>query len=409
MTEAGGSTVEAYRDDEQWYFPDGSPANGFQEIGGIRDLNVTPFYANPLINETENFIKSDEFTVESSFKDYEVQFNVMPRLSFSFPISDDANFFAHYDVLVQRPPSNTLATALDYFYFTDRANSRVFNNAALRPERTIDYEVGFKTILTQRSALSIAAYYRELRDMIQSRIFVPVPIVGQYNSFDNQDFGTVKGFSFTYDLRRIGNFTINANYTLQFADGTGSNANSQRGLGSRGNLRTLFPLDYDERHRVNLVLDYRLGGQSGVPKALQNVGANVQASAVSGRPYTATAQPTQLGGTITEGAINGARKPANFVVNAQVNKEIVFGQGSRMNLYFRVSNLLDRRNVLNVFSATGSADDSGYLQSSIGESQLRQQRASIPGLDPFLSVLSMEDLAAGFLHPAPPYVRGGHL
>ena len=107
VTESGGSTVEAYRDDEQWFFPDGSPANGFQEIGGIRDLNVTPFYANPLANETENFIKSDEFTVETSFKDYEVQFNVMPRLSFSFPISDDANFFAHYDVLVQRPPSNT--------------------------------------------------------------------------------------------------------------------------------------------------------------------------------------------------------------------------------------------------------------------------------------------------------------
>ena len=299
-------------------------------------------------------------------------------------------------MLVQRPPSNTLATALDYFYFTDRANSTTFNNAALRPERTIDYEVGFKTILTQRSALSIAAYYRELRDMIQSRIFVPVPIVGQYNSFDNQDFGTVKGFSFTYDLRRIGNFTINANYTLQFADGTGSNANSQRGLGNRGNLRTLFPLDYDERHRVNLVLDYRLGGQPDVPKVLRNLGANIQASAVSGRPYTATAQPTQLGGTITEGAINGARKPANFVVNAQVNKEIVFGQGSRMSLYFRVSNLLDRRNVLNVFSATGSADDSGYLQSTIVNPSSGSRKPVSPGLNPFLASYQWKTLLPDF-------------
>ena len=189
---------------------------------------------------------------------------------------------------------------------------------------------------------------------------------------------------------------MNANYTLQFADGTGSNAVSQRGLGNRGNLRTLFPLSYDERHRVNLVLDYRLGGTPNVPKALRNLGANIQASAVSGRPYTATQQPTQLGGDITEGALNGARKPANFVVNAQVNKEIVFGQGSRMNVYFRVSNLLDRRNVLNVFSATGQPGDSGYLQSTIGQSQIRQQAASTPGLNPFLASYQWKTLLPDF-------------
>ncbi|NJC25087.1 carboxypeptidase regulatory-like domain-containing protein [Neolewinella antarctica] len=372
LTESGGDEIQAYRNGDDWFFADGNPANGFQEIDGIRDLLVFPSYANPEVDRSNgNLIKQDEFTVETSFKDYEVQFNVMPRLSFSFPISEDANFFAHYDVLVQRPPSNTITTALDYFYFTDRANNATFNNSALRPERTIDYEVGFKTILTSNSALSISAYYKELRDMIQLRTFVPVPIVGQYTTYDNQDFATVKGFSLSYDLRRIYNFTVNANYTLQFADGTGSNSTSQRGLGNRGNLRNLFPLSFDERHRVNLVLDYRLGQQPTVPKLLHNFGANLQATAVSGRPYTGTFVPGELGGSGTRGALNGSRKPANITLNGQVSKDITFGNGSRMNVYFRISNLTDRRNVLNVYSVTGSADDPGFLQSTFGRDQLR--------------------------------------
>ena len=78
-----------------------------------------PKYKDPRAQNINNYIKDKAFDPSVSFKDYEVQVNFMPRLAFSFPISDDANFFAHYDVLIQRPPSNTLATALDYFYFTD--------------------------------------------------------------------------------------------------------------------------------------------------------------------------------------------------------------------------------------------------------------------------------------------------
>ena len=371
-TDEAGTQVRAYRDGDNWYQADGTPTNGPQEIEGIRTGLVFPRYANPAAQESNNFIKSEEFTVATSFEDYEVQFNVMPRLAFSFPISGEANFFAHYDVLVQRPASNTLATALDYYYFVERAGStnQRFNNPALRPERTIDYEVGFKTKVSNTSAITLAAYYKELRDMIQIRTYFPVPLVNQYTTYDNQDFGTVKGFSFTYDLRRTSAVTVNANYTLQFADGTGSDANSQRGLTNRGNLRTLFPLTFDERHRFNLVLDYRFDERNGTPRFLNNTGINLQGSSVSGRPYTATFIPEELDGTGTRGAINGSRNPWNFTLNGQIDKNFIIGGTSSVNIYFRVSNILDRRNIIGVYSATGSPDDPGFLQSSFGQDQL---------------------------------------
>ena len=395
-TDQNGDNVQAYRNGDNWFLPDGTPVNGPQEINGIRTGLVFPKYANPAIYDTPDFIKNENFSVDDSFKDYEVQFNVMPRLAFSFPISKEANFFAHYDVLLQRPPSGSLATPLDYFFFAERAGGGTFSNAALRPERTVDYEVGFKTLLSQTSALTIAAYYKEMRDMIQLRTFFPVPLVNEYTTFDNQDFGTVKGFNLTYDLRRTAGFQINANYTLQFADGTGSNATSQRGLSNRGNLRTLFPLSFDERHRINLVLDYRVPRSSNLPKVFQNLGANIQTTAVSGRPYTATFRPTQFGGSGIEGGINGSRQPFNLTINGQISKDITFGQGSYVNIYFRVSNLLNRRNVLNVYSFTGSAEDPGFLQSSFGTDQLATIGGSSRSVESYLAAYSWNVLNPGF-------------
>jgi outer membrane receptor protein involved in Fe transport len=384
-----GESVVAYRDGDQWFQPNGNPVNNPSLI--FQGGTVNPVYANPNARENENYIKEPGFDTDASFEDYEVQVNVMPRLAFSFPISDEANFFAHYDILVQRPPSNSIATALDYFYFYDRPNLDI-NNPNLRPERTIDYEVGFQQKLSNSSALKISAYYKEMRDMIQLRTFFPVPVIGQYTTFDNIDFGTTKGFTFVYDLRRTGNLSLNANYTLQFADGTGSNAESQRNVSNRGVLRTLFPLDFDERHRFVLNLDYRYASGNAYtgPRLfgkdiLANAGLNLQGTAVSGRPYTATQLPEQFGGSGVVGSLNGARQPWNFVLNLRVDKNFNIGKNMGLNVYCRISNLLDRRNIINVYSATGSPTDDGYIASEIGSRQLENIEGSQRFVNDFLA------------------------
>ncbi|PHI21019.1 TonB-dependent receptor [Lewinellaceae bacterium SD302] len=376
-----GEEVVAYRDAEQWYQADGTPANGPVEIEGPRSGLVFPVFQNPEIyNERGgDFFKSENFTVADAFQDYEVQINLSPRLAFSFPINDDASFFAHYDVLVQRPPSNNLATALDYFYFVDRARTQSFNNPNLRPERTVDYEVGFQQKLSNTSAIKLSAYYKELRDMIQQRAYFPVPFVNQYTTFDNIDFATTKGFNFSYDLRRTSNIQINANYSLAFADGTGSDATSQGSLNNRGIVRTLFPLNFDQRHTINLIVDYRFPGDFTGPKILQDFGVNLFTTANSGSPYTSTFLPTEFGGQGTQGSINGSRLPWTTTVNLRIDKQFEISKGIGLNVYFRVSNLFDRRNVQNVYTATGSPEDPGFLQSQNGRDFLSSfETSSLP-------------------------------
>ena len=367
--------VKAFRDGTTWYFADGTQANDGNVIfgGGV----VTPLLLDTITGDN---IIDPRFNPDNSFEDYTPQVNWLPRLAFSFPISEDANFFAHYDILVQRPPSNWQMTPLNYVYFYTPGRTPA-NNANLLPERVVDYEVGFQQKLNQNSAIKFSAYYREQRDMIQSRLIQYVPVIGRYETYGNIDFGTVKGFTWQYDLRRTLNTELRLAYTLQFADATGSGADSQRGLTRLGNLRNLFPLDFDERHNISAIIDYRYdegkrynGPRIGNKDILANFGVNVQVAAASGRPYTATQRAERFGGSGTLGAINGNRLPWRFNADMRVDKTFTLSKEGKkplsLNIYLRVANVLNRRNILGVYSTSGSPTDDGYLASAEGQSVL---------------------------------------
>ncbi len=378
----GSTEVRAYRDGDQWYTAEGSPVNSGFEILGNEIPN--PYYIER--NSANRNIRSRDFDPTQSFEDYTPQVNWMPRLAFSFPISDEANFFVNYDILVQRPPSNTIATALDYYYWSDGPPQ---NNPNLKPEKTITFEVGFKQKVSNSSAINLSAYYKEFRDMIQSQTYQFVPGIpgNSYDSYGNQDFATTKGFSLSYDLRRTQNLEMTIAYTIQFADGTGSSASSQQDIGlntnGRGNVRYLSPLSFDERHRLSVNLDYRYGSgsQYNGPRwfgldIFSDAGISLQANAASGRPYTKQLLAQRYGASGIGGAINGARLPWNNTVDLRVNKSFRIGGGEDSrpifaDVYIRVENLFNTKNVIGVYSASGSAYDDGYLVTPNGQSSIQ--------------------------------------
>lgn len=371
VAEEGSEKVIGYRDGDTWYNSTGIATEGSLIFkGGI----ITPYYKERDVDKRK--IQSKSFDPNISFEDYTPQINIMPRIAFSFPISDDAGFFAHYDVLVQRPSGRNIMTPMDYYYFESKNNQR-YNNPNLKPEKTIDYEVGFQQKITNNSALKIQAYYREMRDMIRLRPYVFVPTISKYNSFGNLDYGTVKGFSFTYDFRRKGNIEFQVAYTLQFAFGTGSDATSASQTSNRGIIRNLYPTSFDERHSVSAIVDYRYfhGKKYNGPelfgyKVFEDAGMNIQASATSGRPYTLRRQPSAFGGEGYVGSLNGSRKPWYLDINLKADKTVKLFDKLRVNVYVRVENLLNTKNILSVYGYTGNPDDDGFLLSRYAESRI---------------------------------------
>jgi len=378
--------IVGYRNGDIWYNDAGVE---------IQDPSVLDVGSgiSPLLKEP-----GQERVDMNSFKDYDPQVNIMPRISFSFPISEDALFFAHYDVLTQRPTSNIFSSPATYYYFNTITTA--INNPSLRPTKTIDYELGFKQKLTNSSAITFTTFYREMRDMIQQYRFTGA-YPKDYTSYNNLDFGTVKGLTLEYDLRRTNNVRLRASYTLQFADATGASTTTAASLIAAGlpNLRSTFPMPWDRRHQFNIVIDYRFGngkkyngpqikrdkkGKAPVD-VLSDFGFSLTLNGGSGTPYTASTNvrsPLSGGTNLLKGTYGGSRLPWQFRMDLRVDKDFYFkskevaGDNQKriyMNVYLQVLNLLNTQNIINVYPFTGNPDDDGYLSAPEWQREINSQ------------------------------------
>jgi hypothetical protein len=377
------SKILGFRNEDKWYDADGNATTDVKTV--MVDATSTGTIQPWLIDANKATNKEVDL---NAFKDYEAQTSFMPRIAFSFPISDEANFKAHYDILTQRPQDINLVrfNPQNYLNYATSGTIGTISNPDLKPERTTDYEIEFEQRLTRSSAFKISAFYRELHDMIQI-ISVQYAYPATYSTYGNVDFGTVKGLSLSYEMRRTGNVRLDASYTLQFADGTGSDPNANAGLLAQlgqANFRTPLPLNFDQRHTITTTFDYHYGFGKNYDgpiwfgkQVFSNAGINFVFRGSSGRPYTRQGNitPDEITGLnlkySLDGSLNGSRKPWNFRIDAKVDKGFTVKTGKKangesrrgfdMNVYIVIINVLDTRNVIGIYRATGSPDDDGYL------------------------------------------------
>ncbi len=391
--------VIGYRNGDKWYDATGKYLEDPKVLS-----ESTAHDPQPLLVDNVK-ITDTNYNPNSSFTDYTPQVSVMPRISFSFPISDVAIFYAHYDIYTQHPYYGIAGTPYDYLYLQQNSNS-IISNPNLKPQKTFDYEVGFTQKLSEQSALTLGAFYKERKNMI-----TVVPYIDAYPTtyytFGNRDFSTTKGLTLKYDLRRIKNFSMQLSYTLQFAEGTGSGEGSTNG-GSTSyiapygilqdfigaglpNLRFISTLDYDSRHNIVADLDYRYGDGEG-PVAngmhiLQNAGISFLFKTRSGEPYTRYAVPDNVSHTVV-GGVNGSRLPWHYDLDLRLDKDFALSFGKKhkeavegvkakkplyLNAFVYVTNLLNTRDILGVYGYTSRPDDNGYLTSPYGQQYVPQQ------------------------------------
>ena len=390
-----GGSIVGYRDGNTFYDSEGVQVRNYNSLGSSQAVPVKS-------EEQGDNTRDEDYRLDLAFEDYKAAYVFMPRLQFSFNITDNALFFAHYDVLSQTPQSRvsegflvnrSIGSPMDYYFF-DQIGGSTINNPNLRPETTVDFQLGFKQKVSASSAITFTAYYKEFKDQIQVRRLDGVNGAqgNLYYTFDNIDFGNTKGFEFGYDLRRTKNIRITANYTLQFAEGTGSSDGTQLQVvrNSGSNFRSVNPLDFDSRHSMNVSFDYRFSDGKDYTgpvtkkgkQILSNFGVNVLTQARSGTPYTRQENPTADGlvtgsRKTTLGYINGSRIGWNFRADLKISKSFTLElaksnedkQGKKLyfDVYLWIDNIIGTANVLNVYRYTGSAGDDGWLDSSLGQ------------------------------------------
>lgn len=384
--------ILGYRKDNVWYDEFGTELSSPDLIANrTSNGRIAPYLVDP----------NNQNITENSFTDYKPKVNILPRIFFKFPLNEKSLFYASYDVLAQRPTQN-FAAIDDYYFMTQKAINGL-NNPALTSRITTDYQIGFKQQLSESTLLNFISYYRETKNDVSAFQFNNAyPIT--YISFNNLDFSTTKGMIIELNYNAKNNISLSGNYTLQFADGTGSNVNSQRALiaSNQPNLRSLFPLgDLDIRHQFKAIFNWEffddkgfgnkqkearkyLGPRIKDKMILKNTNFNLAFTAVSGLPYTATSQPVQLGSVDRapiKGSPWGSRLPWQLNTNLNIQKDLPVNWKTKkgaekeafLQVYLYVTNLFNSRIVYSVNPYTGDPADDGFLNSPKGQQALQNQ------------------------------------
>ena len=275
--------------------------------------------------------------------------SIMPRLGVSFPVTSRSAMSFAYGHTSQMPPLRDIFTNANYDVLanlqaaTDLGKYGVLGNPDVKPERTVQYQFGYKQAINEDLGIDLTLFYKDIRDLLGVE-FVPTYNDAIYARVTNVDFGNVEGFTLSLNHRALGPLNLSLDYTWQNAQADASDPHETftRAENKEDPRPRLVPLNWDQRHTFNLSLlltgkkDYNLG---------------LIFRAASGQPYTPELTSGFGGSTET----NSGRKPAALSnVDLRAEKFVRVGSAS-MSLFGRVFNLFDTRyfNTF-VFNSTGS-------------------------------------------------------
>jgi outer membrane receptor protein involved in Fe transport len=276
------------------------------------------------------------------------KFSTAPRLGISYPITTRSSVFFSYGHFYQLPNLGDMYRNADYSRLqllqAGATDYGVLGNPDVRPERTVQYEFGYKNAVTDFLGITANLFYKDIRDLLGVE-FVNTYTGAQYSRLANIDFGNVTGFTLSIDQRRMGILSTTIDYTWQMAQGNSSDPQETANLAQAGldAKPKSVPFNWDQRHTLNMTV------QLSEPESY-SVSAILRFA--SGQPYT----PSIGLGLTGQVERNSGIKPNGFLVDMRAEKYFAIA-GWNMSLFARVFNLFNARYFNgSVFANTGSPD-----------------------------------------------------
>jgi hypothetical protein len=361
-------------------------------VGGLRydrfdSKALRPFYVNtagdsiffPRISSMPGF---DAANPTALMRPDEAHDYVSPHVQVSFPVTEKTNFRFSYAHQVQTPDFGLVYGGINTDLATTNPNQ--LWGTDLDFGRTITYEFGIRHAFSDDMVLDIALYNKDNLANPAGRV-VPSFDPSTNNPgtevalVQNVDFGNTRGIDLRLD-RRFGNlFNGTVSYSYQQAQGTGSDplsttAGRARLLGGLGGGRlgppqAILPTDFSRPHTLAGAMSLNFPNNwnegSTVGSILENFAVYTTFRFASGTPFTRCQPGTadapsasrqvlsggNCGGNQIFGTFNGARLPTFKQLDMRFTKGFGLG-GLGMTAYLDVRNILNLRNVLQVFSVT---------------------------------------------------------
>jgi len=267
--------------------------------------------------------------------------SLSPRIGISVQLTETSWAYANYGHFSQIPLFDLLYTGLGNI--TQSEQPVLLGNPALEQERTVAYEFGLKTALTEDLVFQTTFFMKDITNMIDTRTFLASDSKSLQDGFAqyvNLPQGRSRGLEVSMDRRYSNYFSAKLHYTLMSAKGTSSSYGEVLNYSIWGfnPPSEEYYLSWDQRHTINSTIIL------GSPNKL-NLAVIWQYH--SARPYTY--YPSRNGWLAADDAPlepNNARMKSYFNTDLRLNFKMVLFNNYEIEGFGDVKNLFDRQNVL---------------------------------------------------------------
>jgi hypothetical protein len=311
----------------------------------------------------------------------------LPRMSFTSNISNDLSMFISFGKYAQLSPLTELF--ISNFELKSRGYSSFYNNGLtflLKPQLGTQLEASLMKRWNPMNFIGISGYQKRLWDQAELSLADTSHGIDSKIGLINKGEGTVRGIEciFVMPLNRRG--TIKLQYGYTEATGTSSDPRSaiyviqdfysyysQWPRPTRPPLRPAFTTsyDYNQAHRALVQFEYLFDTEDG--PILDGTRISVLGSFNSGHPYTkitggfiyspwygGSASLANPGIGSPEDSRNSSATPWTHTIDVQISRSFDLW-GICSEFFVNVMNLLNTKNVVNVYPTTGNAQNDGWL------------------------------------------------
>jgi hypothetical protein len=279
-------------------------------------------------------LRFDAFSVGGQVDPSEVTSRVTrqlsPRIGIAYPITDRDVFNFHYGRFYQFPDRQLL--------FNNRrvSDNRIRGNPNLTNETTVCYRAAIQHLFSSTVRGQFSVYYKDIFGQLaveKQRAETAANLVEQ---FVNRDYASARGFEVSFTRQFAGGFAGELGYSYGVATGVASDPNAENELNFRYLPISEQPLDWDQRHVVDLSFSLRDPSDAW--------GLGVVWSVGTGFPYTPNARDTR---DIEPEVVNSRRLPNDTSLDIQAERHYEVW-GRPLNLFVQARNLLDTRTIVDL-------------------------------------------------------------
>ncbi|MBN1348153.1 TonB-dependent receptor [candidate division KSB1 bacterium] len=200
-------------------------------------------------------------TISIREKKSRTKHQICPRLGIFFPLTPTDQLLLSYGWYAQTAPLSYFCANLEQSF--DGAYL-LFGNPGLDFERSIQYEMQYKKMLSQSCDIYVSYFQKEAYNLIgtTAHLVIDPPTESRqirtpiaYFEYTNRGHATIYGLETQVSIQLHPNLSADASYCYTNASGTGSHAKEMYyrtiwGLNQLDN--TEYPLNWDQRHRFIL-------------------------------------------------------------------------------------------------------------------------------------------------------------